>query len=639
MKATNILLSVAISVLLSSCNYLDIVPEERNTPEDTYKNPGAARGFLYSCYSKLPNSRKPEHIDKYSAGEVCFPMEKNDFQIFPRGYYSPNSLSITKSYYDDIWVGIRRCYEFLDVVDLTPNILEENLKYYKAEATFLIGYYHFLALRAYGPIPIIRNSLDYTADASTYPERSSVEEVVEFIDQKIEEALPNMAESFVGEEYGRFTRYAALALRSRLHLYAASPLFNGNNGNSSFYADFKSKQDGRYLIAQTESKEKWLTAEKATREAIEELENNGFRLYNSSDAGEPSAAKPGPVEASQRAVRYAFMDNKEGINPEVIMVDTRPETQYEIQNQSCPRQSGNNAYKNAYNSCAPTLQIVEMFYTKNGLPIDEDLEFDYNGRYDIVDMPNNYDGNNYKDPKGKTLQLHLNREPRFYAWIGFHNGFFEITKYNGANVSNNNSKKAIQLKLMCGEAQGAKEDANDANYSGTGYLNKKFFHPAFQTLNATVKYPYPIIRMAELYLNYAEILIELGGEDNLTKAKVYIDKVRERAGVDKIDVAWAKAKHPEKANTQEGLREIVRHERQIEFYLENHRFWDLRRWKKAEILGEKVKAMNIYGKTEEDFFQVTDVNVIRTFKEAQYLMPIPQSEINKCPQWVQNPGY
>ncbi|WP_254871772.1 RagB/SusD family nutrient uptake outer membrane protein [Bacteroides acidifaciens] len=110
-------------------------------------------------------------------------------------------------------------------------------------------------------------------------------------------------------------------------------------------------------------------------------------------------------------------------------------------------------------------------------------------------------------------------------------------------------------------------------------------------------------------------------------------------GIPTIDVAWEKAAHPEKANTQDGLREIVRRERQIEFYLENHRFWDLRRWKQAEILGEKVKGLNIYGKTEEDFFQVKELNVIRTFKEAQYLMPIPQPEINKCPQWVQNPGY
>lgn len=636
MKTKYILLIITTCFLLSSCNYLDIVPDERNTPENMYQNPEAARKYLYACYSKIPKARTPEHIDKYSAGEVCFGMEKNAFQIFPRGYYSPVSLGITESYYNNIWQGIRCCYEFLQVIDLVPDMVEEDLIHYKAEATFLIGYYHFLLFRAYGPTPIIREVLDPKADVSTYPERASVDEVVEFIDKKIEEALPGLATSFSGQEYGRFTRYAAIALQARLHLYAASPLLNGN---PQFFADLKSKIDGRYLVPQTESIDKWEKAEELTRKAITELEDAGFRLYNSSDAGAITAAKPALPNAPQRTVRYAVMDNKEGTNPELIMVDTRAEAQYEIQNQSCPRQN-DKGYKNAYNSCAPTLQIVEMFYTKNGLPIEEDTEFDYDNCYDVVTMPNNYDNNSYGNPNGKTLQLHLNREPRFYAWIGFHNGYFEIAKYNGANTGGNkNEKKAIQLKMLSGQAQGM-QAGNDANYSSTGYLNKKFFHPAFQSgLNADTKYPYPIIRMAELYLNYAEILIKLGGENNLKIAKDYIDKVRLRAGIPTIDEAWKKAKNPSKANTQDGLMEIVRRERQIEFYLENQRFWDLRRWKQAEVLGEKVKGLNIYGTTEEEFFRVEELKVIRSFKQAQYLMPIPQTEINKCPQWVQNPGY
>ena len=103
---------------------------------------------------------------------------------------------------------------------------------------------------------------------------------------------------------------------------------------------------------------------------------------------------------------------------------------------------------------------------------------------------------------------------------------------------------------------------------------------------------YPVIRMAEMYLNLAEILIELDALENTTgrleEAKGLIDKIRVRAGIPTIDEAWKKANHPEKANTAEGLREIVRRERQIEFYLENQRFWDLRRWKDAGILGESM---------------------------------------------------
>ena len=252
-------------------------------------------------------------------------------------------------------------------------------------------------------------------------------------------------------------------------------------------------------------------------------------------------------------------------------------------------------------------------------------------------MPVNYDGNNYfAQSNGRTLNLHLNREPRFFAWIAFHNGNYEIMKYNGKVVNTNNAKKAIVVKFRKNDANGWED-----GQTGTGYLNKKFVHPAFQ--NGPVHYPYPVIRMAEMYLNLAEILIELDALENTTgrleEAKGLIDKIRVRAGIPTIDEAWKKANHPEKANTAEGLREIVRRERQIEFYLENQRFWDLRRWKDAGILGEKVWGMNIEGDTDETFFVPTELQNIRTFKQAQYLMPIPMTETNKVPHIVQNPGY
>ena len=92
-------------------------------------------------------------------------------------------------------------------------------------------------------------------------------------------------------------------------------------------------------------------------------------------------------------------------------------------------------------------------------------------------------------------------------------------------------------------------------------------------------------------------------------------------------------------DTYKGLQEIVRQERQIEFYMENQRFWDLRRWMQAESLGEKPKGMNIRGATAEEFHQVTTLSVIRSFSDANYLMPIPIGETNKVPQIKQNPGY
>lgn len=641
MKNSILILFIGI-IMLSGCNYLDIVPDERNLPENTYQNAQAAKSYLYSCYSKMPDPRASDAVDKYSAAEIINVIEKNDWVTFPRGYYSPSSPQLTKAYYDNIWSGLHQCYQFLSIVDLTPDIEPQDLQYYKAEATLLIAYYHWLSFRAYGPSVIMREIIDPLTPIEQLPERSSVDEVVQFIQEKISEAETiGLAERHDGDEYGRFTQAVAEALRAKVYLYAASPLFNGN---SEFFSQLKSPIDGRYLVSQTIDIQKWKTAEMATRQAISYLENVGFRLYNDvgyDDAGTPTAQKPGPVNAAQRAVRYTFMDNVSGTNPEVIMVDTRKEGTYALQNQSTPIQKASNGYKNSWGFLAPTLKTVEMFYTKNGLPIDEDKDFDYEGRYTLTEMPVNYDGNNYfTQSNGKTLKLHLDREPRFFAWIGFHNGNYEIMKYNGKVVSTNNAKKAIVVQFRKGDPNGY-ENGQTGNYSGTGYLNKKFVHPAFQ--NGPIHYPYPTIRMAEMYLNLAEILIEQdvleNGTGRLEEAKGLIDKIRIRAGINTIDEAWKNARHPEKANTAEGLREIVRRERQIEFYLENQRFWDLRRWKDAEILGEKVWGMNIEGDTDETFFIPTELQNIRTFKQAQYLMPIPMTETNKVPHIVQNPGY
>lgn len=630
------------SLILSSCNYLDIVPDERPLPENTYQNPTAAKGYLYSCYSKMYDPRASEALDKYSAAEIINVVEKNEWVTFPRGYYSPSSPQLVKDYYDRIWSGIHQCYQFLDVVDYTPDIEPIDLQYYKAEATLLIAYYHWLSFRAFGPSVIMEKNLDPYTPIEELPERSSVDEVVAFIDNKITEAEEiGLAERHDGDDYGRFTKAVAEALRAKVYLYAASPLFNGN---PEFYADFKSPIDGRDLISQNVDIKKWEKAEQVTRDAIKYLESQGFRLYDAegfNDSGDPSAQKPGPVNKAQRSVRYTFMDNVGGTNPEVIMVDTRKEGMYSIQNQSTPKQRASNGYKNSWNIIAPTLQTVEMFYTKNGLPIDEDKDFDYEGRYKIVNMPVNYDNNNYSNKSnGRTIKLHLEREPRFFAWIGFHNGNYELAKYNGKVTSNDNKKKFIITKFREGDPNGWWV-GETGNYSGTGYLNKKFVHPAFQ--NGPIHYPYPVIRMSEMYMNLAEILIELdiceGGTSRLAEAKSLIDKIRVRAGIPKIDDAWKKAKHPEKAETTEGLREIYRRERQIEFYLENQRFWDLRRWKDADILGEKVWGMNIEGSTDETFFVPTELTNIRTFKQAQYLMPIPMTETNKVPHIVQNPGY
>lgn len=135
----------------------------------------------------------------------------------------------------------------------------------------MIAYYHFLSMRSYGPTMIIRSVIDLETPISGFPERSSIDEVVAFINEKLDEAMSEggLPTTWSGKDYGRATRLAALALKSRVYLYAASPLYNGN---TEMYADFRSPLDGRQLIAQEKSQAKWEISATQTKYAIDEVE-------------------------------------------------------------------------------------------------------------------------------------------------------------------------------------------------------------------------------------------------------------------------------------------------------------------------------------------------------------------------------
>lgn len=626
------LLIFAISLLLAtSCDYLDIVPDERATDENTYENTKEVKNFLYSCYAYLPTNRQISNnvFWAFCGGEITH-YRKELFTSFNEGEYGPSRIIMTNDCWSPIWQGVRQCYLFLSILDKAKGMVPQDVEQYRAEANFLIAYYHFISLRTYGPTLIIDRLFSEDTPYQDFPERSSYDEVVAFIDRKLDEAIPGLAEEHISTDYGRATKYAALALRSRMYLYAASPLFNGNK---EMYNDFRSPIDGRPLISLEYDINKWKKCADVTLDAITKMESRGFKLYSDEEAGEPSATKPGLPNKAQRRLRYCVMDYEN--NKEVIWTDTRQETYYDTQNRSMIRQ--NKEYLvDAAGCIAPTLKMVEKFYTKNGLPMNMDKTFDYSGRYSIVPLPANYDGNNYsKVSTGNSLKQFLDREPRFYAWIGFHNGWVEINRYNGEATGNgDNAKKAVVLHMLNNQEHGRQN--RDINYSTSGFNNKKLCHPAFQ--NGHVNYPFCLFRLAELYLTYAEAMVEMG---DLTTAKKYVDKVRTRAGIPSVDEAWNKySTSPGYQNTQEGMREIVRRERLLEFYLEGLMFFDIRRWKEAEEwLGVPDTGLNTLGNTEEEFAQPMELPFKRTFHKGQYLMPIDNTEINKVPQIIQNPYY
>lgn len=183
--------------------------------------------------------------------------------------------------------------------------------------------------------------------------------------------------------------------------------------------------------------------------------------------------------------------------------------------------------------------------------------------------------------------------------------------------------------------QGRKNRTN--NYSPAGYLNKKGTDPNMIMKKSgftRLVYPWPVIRLADLYLAYAEACVET---DDLETAKTYLNRVRVRAGIPTVETAWNGIAVLDQAK----LRQIVRQERQIEFYLENQNFWDMRRWLLAEkAFGQKAQGLNIEANNIDDFAQLKEIAFERKFESPKnYLLPIPSADINRNPKLVNNPGY
>lgn len=634
-----LLVTSLFGIMLSGCNYLDIVPDEKETAEDAFEDLNAAKRYLYSCYSYLPKpSNATGALDLLTGDEVVTAFEHETFASFPKGNYTASTPVI--SYWNTLFQGLRQCYMLQNNLEHVPGMSDSQRADYAAQVKFLIAYYHLLLVRCYGPVILIKEEPSINTPASDYLGRTPLDECVEWICNLFDEAAAVLpVERTQIQDYGLATSTAAKSLKAYLLLYAASPLFNGN---SEFYSDLKNP-DGTLLMPLTYDADKWVKAKEAYKEAIELCEKNGYKLYETTDLNEGNSE---PSDPTQHCLRYVIMDKG---NKEIVWADCRSFGYYGIQNKSLPYVSAA-----AWNGIAPTLAMVKRFYTENGLPIDVDPATKSDNLFQIVTVDAEHAGQ--AEEGNKTLRINLDREPRYYAWVAFQGGYYEVlsASSNGAydkdasyqKYSGNGAGKLVCDFVLNGNcARGTYDAATHStnlrtnNYSPSGFLNKKAVNPGFSvstSLQGCLDHPWPIVRMAELYLGYAEACVEC---NDLATAKIYLNKVRKRAGIPTVEESWEHIAGIQL--TQDRLRDIVRQERMIEFYLENQNFWDMRRWLLAkQYFGVKAQGMNIEATTLEEFAQPTEVIFERKFTSpANYLMPIPLSDIQKNDKLVQNPGY
>ena len=619
----NILITLSFLLLLTSCEYLDVVPEGKATQDDIWKTTQQAEKYRYYMRTYMPNligyDWSPDQFAGddmitggvgttywFSSKSLIYGEENANVTYF--GRWAPYSTSGGTNY--DIYRGIRYAFYLLDNVYKVPAISPENAARYAGEAWYLIGYYHQLLLEYYGPIILVKRYIPNDApDSEIFVPRSPYDECVKYIAECYDKAAELLPETVIDTELGLPTRMSALSYKARLLLYAASPLVNGN----SDYVGFDN-HDGTPLMSQTYNPEKWKWALDACQEAITLAEDNGHRLYESPNAtAAATAAERGEinyhdcfVEPLWNTTEYLWaMGDQTGIGHLQRYGGARLKLPYSTDGFCI--------------NIVPTFECVEMYYTHNGLPWDRDPETMHIDPYAY-------------NAEKETVNLHVYKEPRFYASVGYDRGKYAI-----------NGEEFI-LKCRAGEMQGSVLDASKEYQSCTGYILKKWIHRQsafnYDTKSWTYrKYAYPYIRLAELYLSYAEADFEYNG--SLSDASLnYLNLVRRRSGLPDFKDSWALAGG---IPTGDELRKVLHRERSIELLMEGMRYHDLRRWKEAgEAMSRRPKAWNLDGRTAADFYRVSTMKEsgVRTFESPKtYWMAIPLSEININYNLVQNPGY
>jgi hypothetical protein len=665
--------------LVTSCaDYLDIVPDSIVTVDDVFGSRDNAVKFLNTCYGYLPAVVRPFHDPNWiaSRSDEIWYYDGNWGQFPPLGYGdTPMGLAIMQGgqnttnpyvdYWDGgrggkfLWQGIRDCNTFLENVEennVVPDMSEKERIWWIGEVKFLKAYYHFYLMHLYGPIPIIRRNPAISAspeEVRVY--REPIDDVVNYIVELIEEAEGFLTEAESDKlmrdnnsyEYGgRITTSIAKAVKAKVLVWAASPLFNGNE----FYIGFKDSRGKQLIPDGAPDIAKWVRAAAACKEAIEWADQY-HELYDTRLTSVPGGALVSDATKRKYTLRYAVT---EPFNREIIWPSTHPTTgfngtgiQENLWQMNLARESmptflvmGSGA-ANHCGSIGTTLNMAELFYTKNGLPIEDDKEWKefaggYESRYSTR-LVNDDEYHQYYLRRGATTaQLNFNREPRFYAYVGFDGGIWEgVGQAEEGSFSVNKGSTLL----------------SSGNNVPTGYYMKKvvnpesYFSPAGTAFTVqSIPYSFPYMRLSELYLLYAEALNESVAEGSAPPSDVYVymNRVRERAGLNTVQAAWGQSicERPNLHLTNTGMREIIRRERAVELCFEGKRGEDQRRWRTAHTeFSKPIRGWNgPYQTTNEGYYRVVE-HYSRTYTMKDYLWPIKSSNIDINNNLVQNPGW
>lgn len=636
-----------------SCNYLDVVPDNVPTLDDAFANRYTAEQYLATCYWGLPKAAGWDQNPAF-LGSMEIIMNPN-FRTsggmrHALGEDNPTSPAInywggTATAIRSLHAGIRECNTFLDNVEKVKDLKSDERDRMISEVKTIKAWMHFYLITYYGPISPLRESTPInTSTTGIRVYREKIDDcfayVLELLDEVIaSDALPDRITNRT-TELGRFTQAVPYALKARVLTFWASDLFNGNTDYNSFKNHL-----GEPFFNQVKDMSRWNTAAEACKKAIEVCLANDIRLYQTSDYMQ---TKPLSDTTLLINTLRGSVSDQQNVNVELVFGNTSYPSGAAVQRHCLPRFEAGSA-ANATSRLAVPLHIADLFYSSNGLPLEDDQEWSeddkYNTRFETLRVGD--ESHRYVIQLGETTsQINFDRELRFYAALGFDRG-----KWYGNHYNNEPNDDAEAMFPMARYSEFSNRVANN-EYNATGYWAKKLVNLNTRWRDANqltyLSYPYPDMRFSDLLLLAAETINEATlGDDNAAvnpEVYTYIDMIRERAGLEGLVESYQRYAIPDKRNkpeTKGGMREIIRRERKVELALEGQDYWDRKRWKTAHLeLNRNVEGWNVTAEdTSPTAYYMPMTVYTQRFTLRDYFAPIPESDLINNPQLVQNPGW
>lgn len=565
------------------------------------------------------------------------------------GDINPSNMMNFGNVWPQMYKIIRKCNTILKNIDQCKDLTVLDEREILGYTYFMRAYAYYRLAIDFGPVVLLDDNILETNEVPEYYNhpRATYDETINYICDEFEKAAKYMPGVVSVSQFGRPTRGAAYALVARLRLIQASPSFNGGSSAKRYFGNWKRASDGVNYVSQTYDEKRWAIAAHAAKRVMDMAVYSLHTVPRSANtralpANIPTADFPNGSGDIDPYKSYKDMFSGEAIafkNPELIWAKNSGSVlSYTVHSFPVILLGG-------WNGMAIPQKIVDAFYMEDGRDINNpSIAYPYSEEGFTSEAKSN---SGYQQ-QANVCKMYNNREWRFYANIGFSGCYWPCSSTSEAN-----RKNKVITYWMDGNSGKTQTDGDLRNYPITGYVTKKYIHndDAWAGNDAErLSKIFPIIRYAEILISYVEALNNLTSSHTITDAEgnsftytrdqaamaAAFNQIRFRVGLPGL--------RSDELADRDALQKVIERERMIEFFHENRRYYDIRRWGiMEEVAREPITGMNTNAKKDDGYFQRTVVNHrfarYRSADKKLIFLPISRNELRKCPLIDQNPGW